>query len=105
MQLAPDGTRTAEDPLAAFLMQRSVQRRSMRTTPLTLEARAALRQSVHGYDLVLLGQRRERIAMAALNARNAGIRLTIPEAYEVHKEVIAWDCRTSDDRIPDADPQ
>ena len=40
--------------------------------------------------------------MAALNARNAHIRLTIPEAFAVHKAVIAWNATTSDDRLPDA---
>jgi hypothetical protein len=40
--------------------------------------------------------------MASLNARNAHIRLTIPEAYAVHKAVIAWNCETSEDRLPAA---
>ena len=100
--LAPRAQNGPEDPLAAFLTQRSVQRRAMRATPLTDDARQSLQASVPGYELLLLGERRERIAMAALNARNAQIRLTIPEAYDVHKSVIAWNCRTSDDRIPDA---
>ena len=43
-----------------------------------------------------------RRTIAALNASNAGIRLTIPEAYAVHKAVIAWDSATSEDRLPDA---
>ena len=102
VKLERDAARSTEDPLVTFIAQRSVQRRGMRATPLADDARRALRQSVSAYELVLLDKPRERVAMAALNARNAKIRLTIPEAYDVHKTVIAWNCRTSDDRIPDA---
>ena len=40
--------------------------------------------------------------LARLAAMNAKIRLTIREAYEVHRAVIAWNSSTSDDRMPDA---
>ena len=33
--------------------------------------------------------------------KNARIRLTIPEAYAVHREIIEWDARYSEDRVPD----
>ena len=33
--------------------------------------------------------------------RSAKIRLTIPEAYDVHRRMIEWDARYSHDRIPD----
>ena len=50
----------------------------------------------------------ERRALAWLAVKNAKIRLTIPEAYAVHREIIAWDARYSEDRVPDqalgADP-
>jgi hypothetical protein len=39
--------------------------------------------------------------MARLASEYAGIRLTIPEAYEVHTKVIEWGARYSRDRIPD----
>jgi hypothetical protein len=32
---------------------------------------------------------------------NAKLRLTMPEAYRVHREVIQWGARFSDDRVPD----
>jgi hypothetical protein len=44
-----------------------------------------------------LGQRRR---MAALNAFSAHIRLTIPEAFVVHKARIDWGATTSEDRMP-----
>ena len=43
-----------------------------------------------------------RIAIAALCMRNARIRLTIPEAYAVHRAVIDWTATTSEDRLPAA---
>lgn len=39
--------------------------------------------------------------MARLTSANAAIRLTIPEAFEVHRRVIEWRSRFSPDRIPD----
>jgi hypothetical protein len=39
--------------------------------------------------------------MARLLFANAGIRLSIPEAYETHKRVIRWRTRYSDEGIPD----
>lgn len=102
VELEPAAASDSEDPLAPFLMQRTVQRRAMRTTPLGADARRALERAVPGYELVLLDTRRDRFDVASLNARNAQIRLTIPEAYDVHKSVIAWNAKTSEDRIPDA---
>ena len=39
--------------------------------------------------------------MATLLFRNAKIRLTIPEAYRVHRDIIEWDAQFSEDRVPD----
>ena len=39
--------------------------------------------------------------MAKLLFNNARIRLTIPEAYQVHKQIIEWNSQFSEDRIPD----
>lgn len=39
--------------------------------------------------------------MARLLFANAEIRLTTPEAYEVHKSIIEWNAQISGDRIPD----
>ena len=33
--------------------------------------------------------------------RSARLRLTIPEAYEVHRDIIEWDCRYSPTKVPD----
>jgi nitroreductase len=92
----------AEDPLVPYLRERTVQRRAMRRTRLTTAQRDALAQSVGGYILRLHATFPERFRMAALNASNAKIRLTIPEAFAVHKAVIEWNAKTSEDRLPDA---
>jgi hypothetical protein len=91
-----------EDPLVRFIPERTVQRRAMRPVPLSDQQRHALEQSVEGFRLVMFEPLPDRWKLAALNARNAHIRLTIPEAYAVHKEVIAWHEQTSVDRLPDA---
>ena len=82
--------------------RRTVQRRPMRTTALTVAQKDALQRAVAGFDIVWFESAAKRRAMAVLNARNANIRLTIPEAYSVHRSVIEWHARTSIDRMPDA---
>ena len=39
--------------------------------------------------------------MAYLNQLSGKLRLSIPEAYSVHKKIIEWNARTSIDRVPD----
>ncbi len=92
----------ATDPLVAAIRERVVQRRPMRPAPLMPDQRRALERAVEPCSVVWLDSWRVRWKMAALNARNAHIRLTIPEAFAVHKAVIAWDCTTSEDRLPAA---
>ena len=45
---------------------------------------------------------RTRAVAAFLNFTAAKIRLTTPEAYRVHRDVIEWSARSSADRVPDA---
>lgn len=92
----------ATDPLAAFIRHRVTQRRPLTTRALQARHRACLEAAVGpGYRVVWLEREHERQAMARLLYRNAGIRLTIPEAYEVHRRIIEWDATHSTDRIPD----
>jgi len=102
VQLEPATPRVAEDPLVPFIEQRSVQRRPMRTIALSDAQKDALQRSVAGFSVLWFESGSKRRQMALLNARNAHIRLTIPEAYAVHKAVIEWHARTSVDRLPDA---
>ena len=91
-----------EDVLVQFIESRCVQRRPMRTTPLRSEQKAALCEAVgDAYSLVFFESLKDRLSVARLLWRNAYLRLTCPEAYEVHRHVIEWGVRFSADRIPD----
>lgn len=92
----------AEDPLVRHIESRSVQRRPMRTTALSQTQKDALTAAVGGgYTLQFFESFQDRLAVARLLWQNAGIRLTCPEAYPVHRDIIEWNARYSQDRIPD----
>jgi hypothetical protein len=74
----------------------------MRTQPLSDAQRAALRSAVgEAFELRFYESFRHRLQFARLLWDNAYIRLTAPEAFEVHRSVIEWGARYSEDRIPD----
>lgn len=88
--------------LIPFITTRATQRRPMSSTGLTAEQKRRLEASVGpGYRVVWIEGTRAKWRMARLLYKNAGIRLTIPEAYEVHRHIIEWDAQFSADRIPD----
>jgi nitroreductase family protein len=90
------------DPLASCIKTRVVQRRRMRTTRLTAPQRQALAAAPGpGYEVSFFESPFDRLAVARLLWDNAYIRLTCPEAFEVHREVIEWGARFSKDRIPE----
>ena len=90
------------DPLLPFVEQRVVQRRAMRTTPLTDEQRQQLINAVGpAFSLRFFESTGERYAVAKLLWKNARIRLTCPEAFPVHRDIIEWGARFSIDRIPE----
>ena len=91
-----------EDPLVRFIETRCVQRRPMRTTPLSAMQKETLATSVGDfYTLQFLESFADRLAVARLLWNNAHLRLTCPEAFQVHRDVIEWNARFSSDRIPD----
>jgi len=90
------------DPLADSIRRRSVQRRPMHTTPLLQEQMVRLEAAAGpGFRLIWLTSAQQRWAAARLLFANAGLRLSLPEAYPVHKRIIQWNSRESEDRIPD----
>ena len=90
------------DALIPFIETRTVQRRPMRMTPLTETQRGALRAAPGpDYEVRIYESFSERRGIAGLLWDNAYIRLTCPEAYPVHKEIIEWNARFSKNRIPD----
>jgi nitroreductase len=93
----------AEDPLAAQIRERRVQRRPLHLRSLTAAEKRALEQAVApGFRLAWFEGWSGRTRMAWLNFTNAKLRLTLPEAYPVHRDVIEWGARTSEGRIPSA---
>lgn len=97
----PDA-RLGGDPLGGYLRERSVQRRPLSTRALSGEEKAALALALPGaYTIVWLEGFAKRLATARLMFNNAKLRLTMPEAHQVHRAVIEWNARYSTDRIPD----
>ena len=96
---APD---SGPDALLPYIRARVTQRRPLSTAPLTVGQKEILEQSVGtGYSIIWIEGRAQKWQMAKLLFQNAKIRMTIPEAYEVHKQIIQWDAQYSEDRIPD----
>lgn len=92
----------APDPLGECITSRMVQRRPMRMRPLTDQQRAALVSAAgEDFDVQLFESFAQRAAIAKLLWSNAYIRLTCPEAFEVHRHIIEWRARFSKDRIPE----
>lgn len=101
VRLQPDPV-LQPDPLIPYIPYRSVQRRPMRTRSLTPREKQALETSVgEPYRILWLEGFGNRFRAARLMFNNARLRLTIPEAYEVHRSSIAWNARFSEDRVPD----
>ncbi len=92
----------AVDPLHRVIRERSVQRKPLSTRPLGREDKSALENALGAqFRVRWFETSRERLQLAWLAVRSAKIRLTIPEAYDVHRRIIEWDARYSEDRIPD----
>lgn len=90
------------DAIAPYIPYRSVQRRPMRTRPLTQSEKTALEASIgQGCRILWLEGFNNRFRAARLMFNNAKLRLTIPEAYEVHRSIIEWNAQYSEDRVPD----
>ena len=96
------GPALIRDPLFDCIETRTVQRRPMQTTPLTGTQRQALIDAAgEGFSVQLFESWGERMKVAGLLWDSAKIRLTCPEAYPVHKDIIEWRARYSKDRIPE----
>jgi nitroreductase len=92
----------APDPLFDVISSRSVQRRPLATRLLRAEEKAALVAAVGAdYDVLWLEGSKTKLRTARLMFNNARLRLTLPEAFRVHKDVIEWNQRYSESRVPD----
>ena len=101
VKFEPAGRRPS--PLVPFLEARATQRRPLSPRRLSEAHRQALEAGVGAaYGLKWIETAGAKARLAWLLARVDKVRLTIPEAYAVHRDTVAWGARFSDDRIPDA---
>ena len=88
--------------LIPYIAYRSVQRRPMSSRPLSPREKGNLEKAVGSpYHLLWLEGFDVKMQAARLMFNNAKLRLTMPEAYEVHRRIIQWNSRFSEDRVPD----
>jgi nitroreductase len=89
-------------PLLGSIQTRSVQRRPMSTRALRAQEKQALEAALgDGYEVRWIEGFNGKLRAARLMYSNARLRLTMPEAYEVHRRIIHWNTRHSPDRVPD----
>lgn len=99
--LTGDATVTP-DPLAPFIPARVTQRKPFTTRRLAAAHKEALERALgEGYRVHWLESPPAKRRMAKLLFHNAHIRLTTPEAFEVHRRNIEWGAQFSEDRIPE----
>lgn len=101
VRFAPDPG-VQRSPLIEVIDKRTVQRRPMRSTPLTAEHKRLLAATVApDYSLIWLETRNQKWQAARLMFNNARLRLTMPEAFETHRSIIDWENRRhSPDKVP-----
>lgn len=97
-----------EDPtISKSELLPSVEKRSVQRRPLSIRALSAQEQETlqtavgSGYQVTWISSLKDRVRTAKLMFHSAKIRLIIPEAYRVHKEIIEWNSRYSTERVPD----
>ena len=92
----------AADPLLDSIKTRSVQRRPLKTQPLTIQQKQAFAAAAGpDFTVAWLEKTSERLKVAKMLFHSAKIRLVTPEAYRVHKDIIEWRAQFSEDRVPD----
>jgi hypothetical protein len=101
VRFSPDATLTPS-PLLGAIETRTVQRRPMRTRPLSAAEKRELETCV-GPDFAVtwIEGFGPKLKAARLMFNNARLRLTMPEAFEVHRRIIDWNARYSPDKVPD----
>jgi molybdopterin/thiamine biosynthesis adenylyltransferase len=93
---------TAPSKLIPNVATRSVQRRPLSTRTLDLAEKRELEASVGSdFELLWLESKSIKVQVAGLLFANAKLRLTMREAYEVHRSIIEWNARYSETKVPD----
>ncbi|CAA0123488.1 Molybdopterin-synthase adenylyltransferase [Halioglobus japonicus] len=90
------------DPLQPFITSRVTQRKPFSTRSLTAHQLQALEQAVgEGFSVRWIDGAQGRRQVAKLLFHNAHIRLSTPEAYEVHRQNIEWGVQFSEHHLPE----
>ncbi|WIV95959.1 nitroreductase family protein [Kinneretia aquatilis] len=93
---------STRSPLIDCIQCRSVQRRPLSTTPLTASQKQTLESACgDGFEILWLEGPQARWNTAWLMFHSAKIRLTSPEAYEVHRDIIDWRKQFSTSKVPE----
>ncbi len=101
VRLVPDAA-MSPDALLPFIKARVTQRTPFTQRPLSPRQKQTLEQSVGaGFRVLWIEGAPGRRKMAKLLFHNAHIRLSTPEAFEVHRHNIEWGVQFSEDRIPE----
>tara|TARA_R110000823_G_scaffold210224_14_gene340580 strand:+ start:10187 stop:12148 length:1962 start_codon:yes stop_codon:yes gene_type:complete len=101
LELVPD-KECSPSPWLPFVRSRVTQRARLSTRSLSGAQKRALEESVGpGYRVIWVEGSKARWEMAKLLFHNAHIRLSTPEAFEVHRRNIEWGVRFSEDRLPE----
>jgi len=101
LKFTPDPS-LQRDPLVDVITKRSVQRKPLSTRALTADEKRAIENALpDGYSIRWLEGAAQRRRCAMLMFRSAHIRLTTPEAYEVHRHIIDWGRQFSTTKVPD----
>lgn len=88
--------------LFPYIKTRAVQRRSMGTKKLSSNEKEALIYALpEGFSITFFESFSEKLACAKLNFINAKTRLTMEEAFNVHREIIEWNSKYSETKIPE----
>lgn len=88
--------------LFPFIKTRAVQRRSMGTKKLSSKEKDSLINALpEGFSITFFESFSEKLACAKLNYINAKTRLTMEEAFNVHREIIEWNSKYSETKIPE----
>lgn len=90
------------DVLYPYIKSRVTQRKPFTKTALSATQKKALEIAVgNGFSVIWLEGKTSLRQMAKLLFHNAHIRLSTPEAYEVHRKNIEWGVQFSEDRLPE----
>lgn len=95
-------TQLQPDPLFHCIKHRSVQRRPLRRISLTSVQKQILQNAIGKfYTIRWFEGDMQCWRFAKLMFDNAKLRLTLPEAYAVHRDIIEWKAQFSEEKVPD----